>query len=106
MLLMPRSCFLHVPKTGGSWVRKAIKSTVTGWRELIPDGNMHLPLAEIPERGLFRFAFVRHPVEVYRSLWQYKMTVGWDPDNVLDRNCGHDDFSRFVQSRRNSQIVE
>jgi hypothetical protein len=84
------------PENRGTWARHAIKASVTGWRELAPDGNMHLPLDQCPRNDLFRFAFVRHPLEVYRSLWQYKMGAGWDPENVLDRTCGDPDFSTFV----------
>lgn len=96
MLILPHSCFLHVPKTGGSWVKQAILASGIPAREHSKQGYTHLGLADCPGPGLFRFAFVRHPLGLYRSYWQFKMTVGWDAANVLDQRCQSDDFATFV----------
>ena len=96
MLILPHSCFLHVPKTGGSWVKQAIIAAGIPAREHAIKGYSHLGIADCPEPWKFRFAFVRNPLGLYRSYWQFKMTVGWDPDNVLDQRCRADDFQVFV----------
>ncbi|MGA0805740.1 MAG: hypothetical protein ACO3PV_04395 [Pseudohongiellaceae bacterium] len=96
MLILPRSCFLHVPKTGGSWVKQAILAAGIPAREHSRNGDTHLGLADCPDDCSFRFAFVRNPLGLYRSYWQFKQTVGWDPENELDRKCRADDFTRFV----------
>lgn len=97
MLILPRSCFLHVPKTGGSWVKKAIFAAGIPAREHAIDGYTHLGLSDCPEPHKFRFAFVRNPLALYRSYWQFKMTTGWDAHNELDQRCATDDFHAFVR---------
>lgn len=96
MLILPRSCFLHVPKTGGSWVKRAILAAGVPAREHAVDGYTHLGLADCPPGCGFRFAFVRNPLGLYRSYWQFKMTVGWDAANELDQRCQADSFEPFV----------
>jgi hypothetical protein len=55
-------------------------------------------LSHCPHPGRFRFAFVRHPVEFYRSYWRFKMGAGWDPANPLDMDCAATDFPAFVRN--------
>jgi len=98
MLVLQKSCFFHVPKTGGTWVTKAIKASGIRCLDCRVDGNPHLGLQfySCPDR--FRFAFVRHPVALYRSYWQFKMTYGWDPLNGLDMECQSDRFAVFIRN--------
>lgn len=96
MLILPRSCFLHVPKTGGSWVKKAILASGINCESFSIKDNNHPGLRECPFPEKFKFAFVRHPLGVYRSYWQYKMTYGWDLHNPIDQNCRDDNFEAFV----------
>ncbi|MCB1984124.1 MAG: sulfotransferase family 2 domain-containing protein [Burkholderiales bacterium] len=98
MLILPKSCFLHVPKTGGSWVKKAIISAGVSCRDYTISGNPHIGLQNCPSLEKFKFAFVRHPVGLYRSYWQYKMTNGWDSKNQLDQACQTDNFHQFVRN--------
>lgn len=98
MLILPHSCFVHVPKTGGSWVRRAIIASSVEWEDYSVNGDPHVGFKSCPRPGLFRFAFVRHPVSLYRSYWQYKMTFGWDTGNTLDRECQSADFHVFVRN--------
>jgi hypothetical protein len=97
MLILPHSCFLHVPKTGGSWVKKAIMAAGVSAQEHSIDGYTHLGLEHCPDPARFRFAFVRNPLALYKSYWQFKMTVGWDAANALDECCQSDDFDAFVR---------
>lgn len=55
----------------------------------------HAGLDKVP-RGRFVFAFVRHPLEWYRSYWAYKMTVGWDKMNKSDNACKSKYFDEFI----------
>ena len=96
MLILPNSCFLHVPKTGGSWVRKAIIASGIRCQEYQVNGDFHIGLAQCPCPDKFKFAFVRHPLDLYRSYWQYKMSYGWDPKNQMDMACRSDNFHQFV----------
>ncbi|SET54921.1 Sulfotransferase family protein [Nitrosomonas marina] len=97
MLILPKSCFLHVPKTGGSWVKKAIRATGITCRNYTVSNNPHIGLEDCPCLEKFKFAFVRHPVNLYRSYWQFKMTYGWDLENQLDQACRSDNFQLFVR---------
>lgn len=96
MLLMPRSCFLHIPKTGGTWVKNAIIASGIPAREFNIDGNPHIGYKYCPEPEKYMFAFVRHPLAFYRSYWLFKMTDGWDPKNVMDNECKSNDFNIFI----------
>ncbi len=97
MLILPNACFLHVPKTGGSWVKKAIAAAGIQCRDYRPAGDPHIGLQNCPCPEKFKFAFVRHPVDLYRSYWQFKMTNGWDKKNPLDVACQTDDFQQFIR---------
>jgi hypothetical protein len=96
VLILPHSCFLHVPKTGGSWVKKAIMAAGIDCQPFSPGGDHHPGLRDCPCPHKFKFAFVRHPLALYRSYWQYKMTYGWDPHNAIDQRCRAEDFHSFV----------
>ena len=96
MLLLPNSCFIHVPKTGGSWVKQAIKASGIECQEYSIDGDPHIGIYQCPEPNKFKFAFIRHPVGFYRSYWQFKMTSGWDPKNPIDIDCQSDSFEEFI----------
>ena len=99
MLILSKSCFLHAPKTGGSWVKKAlIESNIECYDFTTIDGNGHIGLKDCPCQNKFKFAFVRHPVDLYSSYWQYKMTYGWDVTNPLDMECISYNFHQFVHN--------
>ena len=97
MLILPNACFLHVPKTGGSWVKKAIAAAGIECQDYRLAGDPHIGLQDCPCPEKFKFAFVRHPVDLYRSYWQFKMTNGWDEKNPLDQSCQSDDFHQFTR---------
>ncbi|TRX02896.1 sulfotransferase family 2 domain-containing protein [Candidatus Methylobacter oryzae] len=97
MLILQNSVFLHYPKTGGTWVRNAIAASGINCDNFAIDENIHLGLKECPYQDKFKFTFVRHPVNLYRSYWQYKMTHGWDEKNPLDINCQSGCFQEFVR---------
>jgi hypothetical protein len=72
--------FQHVPRTGGTFVEKAIDLLGIGcsrWSKHVRKGfsKKHALLARYDFRALgnvkFTFAFVRHPVEYYVSTWRY-----------------------------------
>lgn len=96
MLILKNSCFIHVPKTGGNWVRHALEAAQVDFEDYAINNNAHLGYRECPHPGRFKFAFVRHPLGLYRSFWQYKMTYGWDEASALDRTCRADYFHEFI----------
>ncbi|MDD5026330.1 MAG: hypothetical protein PHH13_03035 [Candidatus Peribacteraceae bacterium] len=110
-LLLTNAIFYHVPKTGGTWVRRVLAAAGIPHRELFCDlsENIADPLycfhasyhhTILPQDGRKRFAFlfVRHPLTYYQSYWTFKMRMGWDMNNVFDRKFAWEDFQVFVHA--------
>ena len=97
MLIFQNAVFLHVPKTGGTWVREAARAGGATFSEYLVDGDQHGDLSHCPYPNRFKFAFVRHPCAVYSSYWRFKMRHGWDWRNPFDHDCALDSFTDFVR---------
>jgi hypothetical protein len=101
MLLTPNSCFVHVPKTGGTWVRAAIQ--VSGIPHLAVGGH-HDTLNDekrLVMHDRLTFAFARHPVSWWASFWAYSIEHGWPPVSGplwdrITRNCVMPTFGEFM----------
>lgn len=100
-LLLPNSAFVHIPKTGGTWVRKALAAAEIPFQkvDLLP----HAPFSELEPQvgGRFAFAFVRHPVAWYRSYWSMRMRYPRKIPPVAAAEVDafmSDDFDAFVSS--------
>lgn len=98
MLILQNSCFLHVPKTGGLWVKKAIIESNLVCHHYTIDNNEHVELKDCPCLEKFKFAFVRCPTDFYRSYWQYKMTYEWDSNNPFYMECQSNNFHKFIRN--------
>jgi hypothetical protein len=62
--------FLHVPKTGGTWVTQAMEAAGVELERARTD-MWHPNLEQVDRRGRFTFAFVREPLSWYASWWQW-----------------------------------
>lgn len=98
-LMLPHSIFLHIPRTGGSWVRQAIKNAGIPTREVGAGSdfaqNAHNRYVRVDRTGTFTFAFVRHPLTWYSSFWSCRMEQGWKQDDSADPFMSPS-FERFV----------
>jgi hypothetical protein len=96
-----RFLFLHIPKTGGMWVKSVLTSMGIPFQELghqhehFPSLKCHKPADFFDSR--FIFTFVRHPITWYQSRWAFRMKMGWQPKHPLDWNCASNDFNNFVE---------
>jgi hypothetical protein len=97
-----RLLFLHVPKTGGSYVAGALEG-ILGARAVDfsasddpRERRGHAALRSFAGDELFTLAFIRHPLSWYRSFWSYRMRRGWRMDHPLDRAARSEDFNEFV----------
>lgn len=110
-LLLPNSVFIHIPKTGGTWVRQALEdadlsiatilsrdrkesynNTIDSWHN-VPTWDIRYQ--ERPNR----FCFVRHPAEWYRSYWAFRMwKKNWNVvENDFDFWCAAGNFEEFIE---------
>ena len=98
MLIFKNAVFLHVPKTGGTWVKAAVTNAAIEFEEYIVDGDVHGDLSYCPFRDRFIFAFVREPLSLYAWSWRFKASGGWDPRNPFDVHCAAPSFVGFVEN--------
>lgn len=98
VLLRGGAVFLHIPKTGGTWITEVLKHCglvdcllchkhADVFRVLygswLPQGidsvgvpNPPMPSTEVDASACF-FCFVRHPLSWYESWWRYMTDHGW-----------------------------
>lgn len=90
-----------MPKTGGSWISSALVAAGVEVQQLQRPANgvvaAHADLARTEDHaGLFTFAFVRHPLDWWRSAWGHRMRLGWNDDHPIDSQARSDDFNEFI----------
>jgi len=105
-LVGSNALFLHIPKTGGSWVEEAlIRSGVQTEAPPTIQGvtYRHCLLPMFEKRYPFEFTFVRHPLSWYESWWKFLAGTWticepgvWHPQRTLER-CSTDSFSEFIR---------
>jgi hypothetical protein len=89
--------FVHVPKTGGSWVMQALNAAGVPYKTMGEGAASHVGWSDMPERP-YTFGFVREPATWYQSYWAYVRKADEVSDNVLDRLVvTSDDFAQFVE---------
>lgn len=105
--------FVHLPKTGGSFVSHVLRSELdvrverTGYKHSHKDLVGTLRLKHRP----FTFSFVRHPLTWYRSYWEmvmrrparkrwhyYQRNTLWHPNWEIDPHLGSDDFATWISN--------
>jgi hypothetical protein len=81
-LVLNRAVFIHVPKTGGTWVREVCRRLVPNAQETGPfDEHDHFTIRQVraarPDVALRpSFGFVRHPVTWLVSRWAWGRQTG------------------------------
>lgn len=85
--------FLHIPKTGGTWIRNYFKESNVHYEEL---GRTHSHCGELKETKDLIFCFIRHPLTWYRSYWECKQHIpdrgGGYLDEIVDLS-----FHEFIK---------
>lgn len=96
-MLLRNSVFVHVPRTGGMWVRQLCRSLGIVVMESSDDYWNHCCYSDLPValRSMPSFAFVRHPIAWVRSRWAHSLAI--------DARAGkrfkgiHGEFDRLVR---------
>lgn len=82
-VVLDKAIFLHIPKTGGEWVRQVLWDAGLETERLDPGKQKHVDLVWFRQHSQydrpFRFAFVRHPLSWYRSFWAFQELRKWRP---------------------------
>lgn len=105
-LIPSNALFLHIPKTGGTWVEFALPHIgIQSEEPPTIDGvtYRHSLTAMFKDAFPFIFTFVRHPLSWYESWWKFqagRWTIFepgvWHPQRTLEK-CASDDFSEFIR---------
>lgn len=72
---------VHIPKTGGKWVRKALTEAGHTFNRDLSDG--HSPAPAINNPNWISFCFIRHPATWLASWWAYCERTGWANEDRL-----------------------
>jgi hypothetical protein len=127
-ILKNGAVFLHIPKTGGTWVRNVLSqcnliSHSVGHKHsdfdrtfyeaaLLNESNRQTSLLDAMRSANaacasrpFTFCFVRNPLSWYESWWHYMRAREWHAwgtehwhPNAELNGLGHDDFNEFVMN--------
>ncbi len=91
-LMLPNSVFIHIRKTGGTWVRSAIAAAGIPTEEV---GEEHSTYAQIKHLIGDRkvFSFIRHPLSLLKSYWAFRTVTFWpdvtnEPGSIEANPCG------------------
>lgn len=99
MLYLPNSKlgFLHIPKTGGTFIKEAVKQLGIVHETI---GPSHLDLEEAKKANgddASYVVFVRFPPTLIQSYWAHRMVVGWGGDLPISHFCKDNNFNLFVR---------
>lgn len=99
-LVLPNSVFFHVPKSGGTFVRKTLIDLGIPHEEL---GRPHENAIDFARRypdiikNKYSFTFVRHPLTWWQSYWAHRHKNGWSLEHPMDRVCNDIDFNGYME---------
>ena len=114
-LILPKSIFIHIPKTGGTWVRRAIEASmgiekdsseikisgIDHWGKTA-HANLHAVKKELKEslEDRYLFSFVRKPLDLLKSFYISKIYPELvDFEDYRETNDEKISFKEFVHHK-------
>ncbi len=108
-VILKNSVFLHIPKTGGVWVRRMLNKQDLEVKEIRSRGGNEssegsanswhtVPTWDKDYRARpYRFCFVRNPLTWHKSYWSFRASKNnWNPVNVFDTRCKSGTFHEYI----------
>lgn len=94
-----KSIFLHVPRTGGTWVNDNLLKNISPCCYFEDSGHVNFPRAHEynnAKNSKTFFLFIRDPLTWYQSYFRRRMFYGWT-QSPFDQDCGNvDTFNKFI----------
>lgn len=75
---LDNSVFIHIPRTGGMWLREVLRKLGLDRQIFHGDLDSHLAYSQLPEEWygkLTPFSFIRHPLKWVKSRWTHAMEI-------------------------------
>ena len=94
-LTKSNSVFFQVPKTGGTWAWKALENAGVKFTFYHEKGAHNNYILE-DLTGKKSFAFVRQPIQFYKSYWCYRTESKKADTWHLEKYCWSKDFEEFL----------
>ena len=94
MILHPDFTFVHLQKTGGSFVEDFLLNNIVGCKQVLP---RHVPARAAP-KDIFKFGCVRNPFDWYVSLWASHKDEPAFFEEIMDM-----DFKKFMYKTFNKK---
>lgn len=107
-MLLQRSVFVHIPRTGGTWLRNLCRHLRIATLESRDDFYNHCRVADLPPaiRSLPSFSIVRHPLTWIRSRWQFSLKINaWNEKRLHGIHREFDRLTRPSLSETVQQIL-
>ena len=106
--ILEHCIFLHIPKTGGTWVRRNFDNLNVKYSEVkgidfepqFGFNNTHnVPIHLKKFHELPKVCIVRSPLDWYRSYFGYRQKTDWEIKNTwLDKYCISNTFDGFIEN--------
>lgn len=97
-LRLNKSCFVHIPRTGGIWLQEVAHKLGILRQVLKGDVDSHFSYKQLPEewQQLKSFTFLRNPYDWVKSRWSHAILIRAYDDM---RHYGvHRDFDKLVRT--------
>ena len=103
MIFLKNCAIIHIPKTGGNWVKEMVMHHVKNHNVSAKKRHIYTT-HETPYTHLPVLALVREPAEFAHSLWHHRKNstlkrfgyVKWDNTKELEARCGSLDYHTFM----------